>query len=145
MFCFWNSSNVRLTDDGPLSSFQGRLSSTSVLFPSTLLSSRRSMVWCPWLNARQLLNTSDLPRCSLWYNRTGWRKTPTYLLTSKMQGMSVCSVISLHSGMSRAVYHRSLVSLRFPFRIFFFRILSNINILKTRDNFGACWAILVFP
>ena len=27
--CLWNSSNIRLVDDGPLSSFQGRSSSTS--------------------------------------------------------------------------------------------------------------------
>ena len=36
--CLWNISNVRLIDDGPLSSFQGRLSSASPfhtsLFPA---------------------------------------------------------------------------------------------------------------
>ena len=63
--CLWNNSNVRLTDDGPLSSSQGRLSSASS-FHASLLLSRRSMVWCPWLRVRRwclkLLNTSDLPR-----------------------------------------------------------------------------------
>ena len=40
--CLWNSPNVCMTDDGPLSSFQGRCSA------SLPLSCRRSMLWCPW-------------------------------------------------------------------------------------------------
>ena len=34
--CLWNSSNVRLTDDGPLSSFQGRSSSASSFHASLI-------------------------------------------------------------------------------------------------------------
>ena len=46
--CLWNGSNVRLIDDGPLSSFQGRRLALSL---STPLFSTRSVVWCPWLCA----------------------------------------------------------------------------------------------
>ena len=46
-----NFPNVRLIDDGPLSSFQERLSSAS--FFQASLSSKRSMVWCPWLCTRR--------------------------------------------------------------------------------------------
>ena len=34
--CLWNGSSISLTDDGPLSSFQGRLSSTSSFYSSLL-------------------------------------------------------------------------------------------------------------
>ena len=29
--------------------------------------------------------------------------------------------------------------------IFFFRIVSSFNIMKTHDTFGAYWVIVVFP
>ena len=60
----------------------------------TPLSSRRSMVWCPWLCARRgclkLLNTSDPPRSKP-------------LVRVALPASLFCSVISLHSGMPRAV------------------------------------------
>ena len=55
---------TRLTDDGPLSSFQGRSSSASSFHAS--LSSMRSMVLYPWFctlwQCLKLLNTLGLPR-----------------------------------------------------------------------------------
>ena len=63
-----NSSNVRMIYDGPFSSaFQGRkIVERLIPPPFTPLTSRRSMVWCPWLCARRcfvcrlkLLNTPD--------------------------------------------------------------------------------------
>ena len=60
--CLWNSSNVRLTDDGPLSSFQGS-SSVASAFHAILLQaieSVTSLALCPQAYLK-LLNTSDLP------------------------------------------------------------------------------------
>ena len=47
--CPWNSSSVGPNDDRPFSSSQGRSLRASSFYSS--LSSRRSMVWCPWLCA----------------------------------------------------------------------------------------------
>ena len=47
--CLWNSSNVRLIDDGPLSSFQGRSSNASSFHASLLQSmdAVMSLALCP--------------------------------------------------------------------------------------------------
>ena len=47
--CLWNGSNVRLTDDGPLSSFQGRSSSASSFHASLLqaINGVMSLALCP--------------------------------------------------------------------------------------------------
>ena len=47
--CLWNSSNVLLIDDGPLSSFQGRLSSASSFHTSLLqvIDGVMSLALCP--------------------------------------------------------------------------------------------------
>ena len=47
--CFWNGSNVRLIDDGPLLSFQGRSSNASSLNASLLqeIDSVMSLALCP--------------------------------------------------------------------------------------------------
>ena len=45
----WNSSNIRLTDDGPLSSFQGRSSGASSFYASLLqvIDGEMSLALCP--------------------------------------------------------------------------------------------------
>ena len=63
-WCLWNSSNVHLTDNGLLSH---PFKEDRLALPfSTPLSSRWSIMWCPWLcdhrNCLNLLNISDLPR-----------------------------------------------------------------------------------
>ena len=47
--CLWNGSNVHLTDDGPLSSFQGRLSSASSFHASLFqaIEGMMSLALCP--------------------------------------------------------------------------------------------------
>ena len=96
IFCVWNSSTVHLIDNGVsgfFSSFQGRLSSACVfpcLSPPGInhFSSVMSLASCPQIGLK-LLNTSDLLR----------RKTTC---NACFAHQSVCSVISLHWGMSRA-------------------------------------------
>ena len=59
----WNGSSVRLTDDGPLSSFQGRSSGVSSFNASLLqaVDGVVSLALCPQV-VLKLLNTSDLLR-----------------------------------------------------------------------------------
>ena len=81
-----------LTDDGPLSSFQGRLSNASSFNASLLqvISGVMSLALCPQVVSQ----------------------APHHFRSSKKQAIcegcfarqSICSVISLHSGMSRAVH-----------------------------------------
>ena len=87
-----NSPNVRLTDDGPLSSFQGRSSSASSFHASLLqtISGVVSLALCPLVvsQASQHFRSSEKQAtCEGCFAR-----------------QSVCSVVSLHSGMSRAVH-----------------------------------------
>ena len=86
--CLWNSPNVRLIDNGPLSSFQeGFLSASS--FRDSLLQV---------INGAMFLALS--PRVM--------SQAPQHFRSSKMQAIydgyfpnqSICLVISLHSGMS---------------------------------------------
>ena len=87
--CLWNGFNVRLTDDGPLSSFQGRSSSASSFNVSLLqaIDGVMSLALC-----RQVVS-----------------QAPPHFRSSEKQAtcfarQSIGSVISLHSGISRAVY-----------------------------------------
>ena len=61
----WNTSNVRLTDNVPLSFFSNKITEC-FLFPCPL-SSRWLTVWWSWICAcrqcLELLNISGLPRC----------------------------------------------------------------------------------
>ena len=90
--CLWNGSNVRLIDDGPLSSFQGRSSSSSSFHASLLqeIDDVMSFALCPQVvsQASQHLRSSE--------------KQATFEGCFACQ--SICSVISLQSGMSRAVH-----------------------------------------
>ena len=93
--CIWNSSSVRLIDDGTLSSFQGRSSSVSSLHASLLqaIDGVFSLILCPQVVSQ----------------------TPQHFRFSENQSscdgcfsrQSICSVVSLHSNVSRAVTHRS--------------------------------------
>ena len=86
-----NGSNVRLTDDGPLSSFQGRSSSASSFNSSLLqvIDGMMSLALCPQVvsQASQHFRPSERQAiCEGCFAR-----------------QSNCSVVSLHSGMSGAV------------------------------------------
>ena len=85
---FPQSSNVRLIDDGPLSSFQGRSSSASAFIASLLqaISGVISLALYP-----QLVSVSS--------SSTYSEKQATCFVRQSM-----CSVISHHYGMSRAVH-----------------------------------------
>ena len=88
----WNGSNVRLTDDGPLSSFQRILSSTFSFQASLLqaIDGAMSLALCPQVVAQapQLSRSSEKQAtCECCYGR-----------------QFIHSVVSLHSGMSRAVH-----------------------------------------
>ena len=90
--CLRNSSNVRLTDDGPLSSFQRRSSSASSFHTFLLqaIDGVMSLASCPQVVSQ----------------------TAQHFRSSRMQAacegcfacQSICSVISVHCGMSRAVH-----------------------------------------
>ena len=90
--CFWHGSNVRLTDDGPHSSFQGRSSSASSFHASLLqaIGGVMSLALCPQV-------VSQAPH----HFRSSEKQATCEGCFSRQ---SVCSVISLHSGMSRAVH-----------------------------------------
>ena len=90
--CLWNSYNARLIVGGPVySPFKEDRRALS-LFASN--SSRRSMVWRPWLLCPQVVS-----------------QAPQHFKSSETQvtcadcfiPQSACSVISLHPGLSRAV------------------------------------------
>ena len=94
--CLWNSSNVCLIDDGPLSSVQGRSSSASSFHASLLQASNgvMSLALCPQVvfRASQHFRPSEKQAtCDGCFAR-----------------QSVCSVLTLHSSMSRQYTHRSL-------------------------------------
>ena len=88
--CLWSSFNVRLTDDGPFSSFQGRSSSASS-FHASLFQMIGGVMSLALAGSLFLLNTF---RSSETQSSCG----------SCFSRQSICSVISLHSGMSKAVH-----------------------------------------
>jgi len=123
--CLWNGSNVRLTDDGPLSSFQGWSSSASSFHTSLLqaIDGVMSLDLCPQVvtQAPQHFRSSEKQvTCEGCFARK-----------------SICSVVSLHSGMSRAVQPTGAFgggsrpsthsSLGFPFHFSLF-IASSLNL-----------------
>ena len=84
--CLGNGSNVRLTDDGPLSSFQGRSSSASSFHASLFqaISGVMSLALCPQVMSQvsQHLRSSEKQvTCEGCFAR-----------------QSICSAVSLHSG-----------------------------------------------
>ena len=90
--CLWNNSNARLIDDGPVySPFKEDRRALSLPAPN---SSRRSTVWCPWLLCPQVV--SQAPQ--------HFRSSETQVTCAGcFVPQSVCLVISLHPGLSRAV------------------------------------------
>ena len=78
--CLWNISNVRLIDDGPLSSFQGRLSSASPFHTS--LSGDRWYDVFGFVTAGSVLTSSKLlifrDKSHLWWLLS----PPVYLLAN---------------------------------------------------------------
>ena len=90
--CLWNGSNVRLIDDGPLSSFQ-KLSFSASSFHASLLQAIdgvMSLALCPQVvsQAPQHFRSSETQAtCDGCFAR-----------------QSICLLVSLHSGMSRAVH-----------------------------------------
>ena len=115
--CFLrNSSNVRPIDDGPLSSFQGRSSSASS-FHASLLPAIDGVM--PLSLCLQVV--SQAPQ----HSRSSVTQT---IWDGCMAHQSICLVISLHSGMSRAAHpqrfskvdakHRH-ASLGFPFHFLY--------------------------
>ena len=90
--CLWHCSNVRLMDDGPLSSFQGRLSSASS-FHASLLQVIDSVMFL----ALCLQAVSQVPQ--------HFRSTEMQAICDGcFARQSICTVISLYSDMSRAVH-----------------------------------------
>ena len=90
--CLWNSSSVRLTDDGSLSSCPGRSYSASSFHAFLLqaIDGVMSLALCPQVVSQdpQHLNSSETQAtCDGCFSR-----------------QSICTVIFLHSGMSRAAH-----------------------------------------
>ena len=91
--CPWNSSNVHQTDDGPHSSFQGRSSPSASFFHAFLVQAIcgvMSLALCPQVvfQATQYFRFSETQAtCEGCFAR-----------------LSIRGVVSLHSGMPRAVY-----------------------------------------
>ena len=104
--CLWNGSNVRLIDDSPLSSFPITASSAFSFHHNVLhaIDGLISLPLCPQV-------VSQAPQ--------HFRSSTTQATCEGcFARQSICSVISLHSGMSRAVHiHFSLThsSLGLPF------------------------------
>ena len=90
--CLWNSSSVRLIDDGPLSSFQERSSSASSFHASLLqaISGVMSLVLC-------LQAVSQAPQ----HFRSSEKRVTCEGCFARQ---SICSVVSLHSGVSKAIH-----------------------------------------
>ena len=87
-----SNSNVRLTEYGPLLSFQGRSSSASSLDASLLqaIDGVMSLALCPQLVSQashHFRSSETQATCEVYFAR-----------------QSICSVVSLHPGMSRAVH-----------------------------------------
>ena len=93
----WSGSNVRLIDDGPLSSFQGRSSSAPTFHASFLqvIYGVMSLAWCP-----QVVSAL-CPQVALRHFRSS-KKQVTCVGCFARQ--SICWVISIHSGRSRAIH-----------------------------------------
>ena len=89
----WSGSNVRLIDDGPLSSFQGRSSSTNSSFHASLLQAIDGVL--------------SLDLCPLVVSQASQHFRPSekqVTCEGCFARQSICSVISLHSGVSRAAH-----------------------------------------
>ena len=94
--CLWNSSNICLVDDGPLSSFQGRSSSTSSFHASLLQVISGVMSLALFLQvvsqaSQHFIFSEKQATCEGCFAR-----------------QSICSPISLRCGMSRAVHSQEL-------------------------------------
>ena len=85
-------SSVRLTDDGPLSSFEGRSSSASSFHASLLqaISGVMSLALCPQVVSQASQHFRSFEK--------------QVICEGCFACLSICSVISLHSSMSRAVH-----------------------------------------
>ena len=94
--CLWNGSNVRPTDDGPLSSFQGRSSSASSFNASLLqaIDGVMSLALCP---AGRVSSFSALPSFREASRLRGLLCRPVYLLGhfSHMRRGLKCGLICL--------------------------------------------------
>ena len=90
--CLSNGSNVRVIDDGPLSSFQRRSSSASSVYASLLqaIDGVMFLALCPQV----------VPEGSQHFRSSEKQATCGGFFAHQ----SVCSVISFHSGTSRAVH-----------------------------------------
>ena len=120
--CLWNSSNVCLSDDGPLSSCQGRPSSASFFHASLLQAIDMALALCPHV----------VSQASQHFRSSGKQATREGCFARH----SVSSVVSLHSGMSRAVFTgvfeggcrpSTYFSLGFPFHFSLF-VASLLNL-----------------
>ena len=118
--CLWNASNVRLIDDDPLSSFQGRSCRVSSLNASLLqaINGVMSLASCPHVvsQASQHFRSSE--------------KQATCEGCFALQ--SICSVVSLHSGMSRAVHPQEFSNVDvdqsgLPIPLFSFSVASSLT------------------
>ena len=90
--CHWDGFNVRLIDDGRLSSFQGR-SSRAYSFNTSLL--------------QAIIVVMSLALCPHVVSQTSqhfWSSEKQATCEGCFARQSVCSAVSLHSGMSRAVH-----------------------------------------
>ena len=88
----WNNLNIRLIDDGPLSSFQGRSSCACSFYVSP-----PGDRWCDMSLALCPQVVSQAPQH---FRSTEKQATCEGCFTRQ----SICSVISFHSGMFRAVH-----------------------------------------
>ena len=90
--CLWNGLFVRLTDDGALSSFQGK-SSIASCFHTSLLQATDGVMFLA-------LCLQVVSQASQHFSSSEKRATCEGCFT----GHSICSVVSLHSGIFRAVH-----------------------------------------
>ena len=123
--CLWNGSCVRLIDDGPLSSFQGRSSSTSSFHASLLqvIDGVTSLALCSQVvsPASQYLRSMPFLRVALPTSLFVMSlalcpqvvsQSPQYFRSSENQAtcegcfahQSICLVVPFHYGMSRTVH-----------------------------------------
>ena len=131
--CLWNGPNVCLINDGPLSSFQGRSPSASSFNASVFqaIDGVMSLALYPQVvsqASQHFISSEKQATCDGCFAR-----------------QSVCSVISLHSGMFRAVHPQEFSkvdvsrlsthsSLGFPFHFSLF-VASSLNLWEWWRNF----------
>ena len=99
--CLWNSSIVRLIDDGPVSSFHGRF----LALPLVQL-----MVWCYLALCLQMVSQTHQ------HFRSSEKQTTCEGCFARQ---SICSVISLHSGMSKCNWVYCMCFRLWPFNLSF--------------------------